>query len=300
MRSFWSDPYLWIHLAGLATVPIWLELCLLGLAVGDPALPVWLELALVGGVGVAPIAWMQWQRPFSIFSLVALALKPERLSDDQRKLLTLFKSRRNQVGAIVLATLLLLVLQKLYLLAPIASSLAPFSPDARLLGLGLAAIAFLGANLFVQVPVSVLSVMLTSESDFAATLPYPTEQIRQSFTLLGLPVNQILPPMVVEERLEPVTGAVARITPQSISDSAPLAKADDTIAGDTIADPWLTTTAPAPTQPANQPDLTGVDVQTEEVKTEKVQPEIDPDSFTVSSELATPTDLESETPPNSL
>jgi len=47
-----SEPILWIHVAGLAVVPIFLELCLLGLAVSDPLLPAWLELFIVAAVGV--------------------------------------------------------------------------------------------------------------------------------------------------------------------------------------------------------------------------------------------------------
>jgi hypothetical protein len=46
MQPWRSDPYLWVHLAGLATVPLWIDLCLLGLAVGNPALP-GLELAVI-------------------------------------------------------------------------------------------------------------------------------------------------------------------------------------------------------------------------------------------------------------
>ena len=96
MRSFWSDPYLWIHLAGVAALPIFLEVCFLGLAVGDPVLPLGLELLLVAAVGIAPVVWMQWQRPFYIFSLMAIALKPEQLTVDRRKLLRLFKAPANR------------------------------------------------------------------------------------------------------------------------------------------------------------------------------------------------------------
>jgi hypothetical protein len=198
MRSFWSDPYLWIHLAGFAAVPLWLELCFLGLAVGDPVLPPWLEVLFVGMIGIAPILWMQWQRPFYIFSLLVVALKPEQLTDDQRRLLTLFQAQRNRVAAVIVAIALFLLLQKLYALAPIAATIAPFAPSSRLLGLGLAAIAFLGANLFCQVPMSVLSVMLTGEPTFAATPPEDVELIRQGFTRLGFPLNQILPTLLVE------------------------------------------------------------------------------------------------------
>lgn len=27
MQPWRSDPYLWVHLAGLATVPLWIDLC---------------------------------------------------------------------------------------------------------------------------------------------------------------------------------------------------------------------------------------------------------------------------------
>ena len=193
MRSFWSDPYLWIHLAGLAALPIWLELCFLGLAVGDPIFPVWLDLAFVAIVGIAPILWMQWQRPFYIFSLLAIALKPEKLTLAQRQLLTRFKSTQNRLLAIAVAILLAIVLRQGYVFAPIAAAVVPFSIESRGLGLLIAAIAFLGCNLFLQVPISVASVMLTSDSAFASTKPYPLEQISQHFTSLGLPVSQLLP-----------------------------------------------------------------------------------------------------------
>ncbi|MBM0740561.1 low-complexity tail membrane protein [Phormidium sp. CLA17] len=196
MRSFWSDPYLWIHLAGIAVLPLWLELCFLGLAVGDPIFPVWLELALVAIAGIAPVLWMQWQRPFYIFSLLAIALKPENLTLPQRQLLTRFRSPQNRLLAVAVAILLAITLRQLYVLAPIGAAVAPFSIESRGLGLLLAAIAFLGSNLFLQVPVSVASVMLTSDSAFASTEPYPLDQISQYFTRLGLPVSQLLPEVV--------------------------------------------------------------------------------------------------------
>ncbi len=222
MRSFWSDPYLWIHLAGLAAVPIFLELCLLGFAVGDPALPVWLELLLVSAIGIAPILWMQWQRPFYIFSLVAVALKPEQLTDDQRRLLTLFKSQRNQILAGVVSVLLFFVLYQVYRIAPIAAPVVPFPAGWRVLGLLLAGIAFLAANLFAQVPVNVLGVMLHSDSVFAATAPYPLEQIRSSFSLFGLQVTRILPPIVLETPPAPMVAssvAAVEISTQELDDT---------------------------------------------------------------------------------
>jgi hypothetical protein len=95
MKAFWSDPYMWIHLAGIAAVPFWLFICGLGLAAGDPILPIGLEVFLVAILGIVPIALMQWQRPFCIYSLLFVGLRPAAMTIDQRRMLSLFKSRRS-------------------------------------------------------------------------------------------------------------------------------------------------------------------------------------------------------------
>lgn len=195
MRSFWFDPYLWVHLSGIAAVPLLLELCLLGLAIGEPLFPIWFELLFVGTIGILPILWMQWQRPFSIFSLVLLALKPSQLTEDQCRILQRFKLPVHRVLAVLSAVAMVWVLWQLYQIAPAVSPvLFPgFSRGAALL---IAAIAFLGSNLFLQVPVSVLSVLLTSDSAFATTPAYPKERITQDFTVPGIQVAKILPPLI--------------------------------------------------------------------------------------------------------
>ncbi|MBW4576794.1 MAG: low-complexity tail membrane protein [Aphanothece sp. CMT-3BRIN-NPC111] len=198
MRSFWSEPFLWIHLAGLAALPLFLELCWVGLAVGDPLLPVWLELVLVASVGIAPILWMQLIRPFDIFSILALAIKPEQLTPKQRRILSLFNTPANRFVAICAAVFMLWVLWQIYRAAPVAASVAFFPPGWRLAGLLLAGWAFLASNLFLQVPVAVLRVLLTSEAVFAKTEPYPVERIPQDFTMPGWQVNQILPLVTTE------------------------------------------------------------------------------------------------------
>ncbi len=228
MRSFWSDPYLWIHLSGLAAFLLFLEGCLVGFAIGDPLLPVSLELILVAIIGIAPILWMQWQRPFYIFSLVAVTVKPEKLTDDQRRLLSLFKQPRNRILALIVPVVLVVVLRQVYGIAPIAAATLPFSPTWRPLGLMVAALSFLACNLFVQVPVSVASVMLTSESAFATTSPFPPEQIQQSFTLIGLRLNQIVPPIAPllqrsdssTERLETTQSPPARTNATPTSEAS--------------------------------------------------------------------------------
>jgi hypothetical protein len=193
MRSFWSEPFLWIHLAGVAALPIFLGLCLLGLAVGSPLLPVWVELFLVGAIGIAPVLWMQWFRPFYIFSILVVAVKPQNLTNGQQRILAGFKSRLNKGLALFVAVLLAVILWQLYRFAPLAAGVAPFPPQWRFAGLFLAALAFLASNLFLQVPVSVMAVLLMPESEFAAIQPDVLEKIGRDFTIAGWQVDRILP-----------------------------------------------------------------------------------------------------------
>ena len=198
MRSFWSEPFLWIHLSGAAALPIFLGLCLLGLAVGSPLLPVWLEMFLVAVAGIVPVLWMQWFRPFYIFSILVVAVKPQNLTSLQQRILTRFKTKLNQGIALFVAVLLTVILWQLYRLAPLAASVAPFPPSWRWAGLLLAASAFLASNLFLQVSASVMAVLLTPESEFAATKPHVVEKIRQDFTVAPWQVDRLLAALAAE------------------------------------------------------------------------------------------------------
>lgn len=184
---------MWIHLAGLATLPILLELSWLGLAVGEPILPVWLEFSTVAAIGVLPVLWMQLSRPFLIFAVLGVAQKPAQLDEQQRKILRLIRTTLNRLLAMVAAILLVSVLWLLYRTAPIAAGVVPLSPQWRWLGLLIASMAFLATNLFFQIPVSVARVFVTSETEFAKAKPYPVERIARDFTILGWQVNRILP-----------------------------------------------------------------------------------------------------------
>ncbi|NDJ19210.1 low-complexity tail membrane protein [Myxacorys almedinensis] len=222
MRSFWSDPYLWIHVAGVAAVPASLLLCLLGFAAGDPVLPAWLELGIILILGIAPIIWMQWQQPFYIFSLLVIAIKPDHLTDAQRRLLTLFRTRRNPIWIGSGAALMAILLNQLYTIAPIASDITPISSSLRGIGLLVAAIGFLGANLFLQVPLSVLRVMLASDAEFAASPAFGLDQIPHNFSVIGARVNQILPPMIPDSSLSPAAKpSVSAISPEPSQGAAP-------------------------------------------------------------------------------
>ena len=195
MTAHRYDPYLWVHFSGLATVPFWLILCLLGLAVGYPTLPA-LELSLVIGFGVLPVLYMQLRRPFCVFSLLFLSLKSTAISKNQRRLLTIFRSWRVRLAAPFVALSLAWCLQYLYRVAPVAHRITPFAEWGRVEGLAIAAVSCCAASLFLQVPVSVLLVWVTSEKSLQDTVPYSTEAINRDFCHFGLPVSAILPSVV--------------------------------------------------------------------------------------------------------
>ena len=183
-----SEPYLWLHLAGIAALPLCLEVCLAGLR-SSSGLPLGVTLLLVALAGIGPVVWMQWQRPFCVFSLIVLALKPEHLSQTQRRILAQFKAPIGKIITVIIAGLALVILWQLGQWTP---SIRPVQfAGGSFGGLLVAMASFLIANLVLQVPASVLPVLLTPDAKLMP--PYPTAKIPQDFTLIGLRVKQILP-----------------------------------------------------------------------------------------------------------
>ncbi len=178
-------------------MPLLLQLVWLGLATGQPFLPAWLELAALAGIGVGPILWMQWTKPFDIFSLPLVALRPQALSEEQCRLLRGFKAPRQRLIALITAGLALWLLLQLYRWAPLLAGVTPLTAQSRGLGLAIAALAFLASHLFLQVPASVGGVLLRRSSSLAALEPYDRDRIAQDFTVLGWPVARILPPLTL-------------------------------------------------------------------------------------------------------
>jgi hypothetical protein len=186
-----SEPFLWIHLAGIAAVPLGLEIAWLGLAIGDPLPVIWLEYIFLVAIAVIPILWMQWTRPFDIFSLLIVAIKPGNLTPEQLKILALFKGRKQRLITLIGVGIFLVLAYFIYQLAPIASPKVAFLPQLRLLGLAIGAVGFLLSHLFLQVPLSVLGVLTTKEEKFNTIEPLPAEVVPQLFSLLGFKVNKI-------------------------------------------------------------------------------------------------------------
>lgn len=196
MSSFKSEPFLWIHLSGIVAFPIFLGITWFGLSVSD-RLPIFgLEILLMVVIGILPIFLMQWSRPFEIFSLLILAMNPDKISCQQRQILSLFKAPKQRILSTATAISMMGILYGLYQLPPLTMIELPILTQLinqfHILGLLTACIAFLAANLFLQVPISVLGVLLNNEQEFAAIAPYPTEKITQDFTLAGFWVNKII------------------------------------------------------------------------------------------------------------
>jgi hypothetical protein len=254
MATWRKDPYLWVHLAGLATVPLWLDLCLLGLAMGNPSYPV-LELALLGLLGVLPVLGMQLLRPFYIFAVLGVALRPRALSDDQRRLLSQFRHWRVRLGVLLVPLPLAWGLLKLYPLAFLARDLIPFD-GGRSLGLAIALGSFALANLFLQVPVAVIQVLLTSDRAMARVSPYPLESVATDFMVLGLPVGRLLPAIVDGAELEPQTGHRPTHAPEVVASAEVNVEASAAVEyGSSKVNPAVLGGATASPPPALKPQI---------------------------------------------
>jgi hypothetical protein len=192
MSSFRSERFLWIHLTGITIVPLLLEVVWLGLSIGTPLLWSWLELLLLVVCGILPVLWMQLVRPFDIFSILLFSLKPERLSLEQRQILAQFKTQQHRILSIITALTMVLIVWLLYRFAPLTIAINPWSESSHLSGLIIAAVGLLASNLFLQIPVSVLEVLLSNQAKLTALDPFPVEKMAQEFTIPGFLVDEIL------------------------------------------------------------------------------------------------------------
>ncbi len=185
MRSFWREPYLWVHLAGIFAAPIFLGLCLFGLAIAPTGISSLMKILVVAIVGILPILWMQWQRPFYIFSLVILTVRPDYLTLDQRRILQLFKAPTIRIITGVMAVGMVGLLCLLDPMSQLLAQSLPANLQDQMWGLAIAAIAFLGVNLFVQVPASVVGILLNRQDHFESTCDCPLDQVPTQFTIVG-------------------------------------------------------------------------------------------------------------------
>jgi hypothetical protein len=190
-RSFRAEPFLWIHLAGIAVVPLALLTMMLGLAVGTPFSVYGGEVIFLIVFGWLPVMVMQWFKPFEIFSLLIIALRPDSLGESQLRILSLFKRGQQRWITLLGGMISLGLLWLVYYFAPIAYPWVTNFPQIRLAGLLLGAIAYFMANLFFQVPLSVLGVLSTAQASFEAATPLDPDEIKQGFTIPGIKLRQI-------------------------------------------------------------------------------------------------------------
>lgn len=186
-----SEPFLWIHFGGIIVFPLMLGIAVIGLTVGD-RYSYLIELPWLIAIAILPVSLMQLYRPFNIFSVLFVALQPEFLTQKQRKILALFKRKQQKVFSAIATGLMLFSLWLLYNCSPVIE-LASLLPQQRILGLAIASTAFLGSNLFLQIPLSAFQVLLTSESEFAQIEQCSLKEIKSNFTTLGIKVDKMIP-----------------------------------------------------------------------------------------------------------
>ena len=206
MATHRTDPFLWFHLAALAAVPLGLEGCLVGLAVGDPLLPGSLDCLLVGVLGAVPLLALQWFRPIYPFSMPLVSLRPASLSPRQLKILTIAQSLGAKIAALAAAIAGLALLQLVYQWAPIATEVTRgfLATNSRLAGLGIAIAAFFFTSLWLQMSLGSALVLITPGGMVKRTEGFPGDRINQSFFRWGIPLRSILPTVEEVEELQEI------------------------------------------------------------------------------------------------
>lgn len=203
MQKLRAEPFLWIHVAGIIFFPLWMGLVLMGLSTGDPILPVWLEQLIVLSIGTALVARMQLKRPFYLFSILVVALPPDQLSPERRRILSSFQSFSYRLVPLLVVLVMVFLGRWVYEIAPLFHRLSVL-PDVRLLGLGVAVVGFWIANLFIQIPAAAAWVLSSDEYQLQRFSPVEPETLEQEFTLVGRPWPDLLsrwdPAQVSEEQ----------------------------------------------------------------------------------------------------
>ena len=188
--SLGKNFFVWGNIFLMALIPWLLIQSMAGLAVGDPIFPDWFEISLLGLPAIALVTWLQWIQPISPFSLWLIAKPSEKLTEQERRALTLISQPRNGwyvTGwiAIAVAVFMSAVFCKIYAASPLSQVIAPFPDHFRFLGVLWAEIFFLLSNFLLQSGVSALRVKLADEADLSSLSPFAPEKINDSFTHLG-------------------------------------------------------------------------------------------------------------------
>jgi hypothetical protein len=190
-----QNRYLWVHFAGLAAVPLLLDICLAGLASAGPAFDYpaagSLQFWAIALLGVIPTLWMQLAKPFYIFSLPPLALNPSELTEDQRRCLQLLKSLQVKIIAGVTAIVALWLLGQIYARSPQVTPV--MTPTAGLIS---AAVAFFFTCAILQISISAGRSLFVGPDTLKRVVPVEASAISAEFLIVGLRINKLLPSAV--------------------------------------------------------------------------------------------------------
>ena len=273
MATHRTDPFLWFHLAALAAVPLGLEGCLVGLAVGDPLLPGSLDCLLVGVLGAVPLLALQWFRPIYPFSMPLVSLRPASLSPRQLKILTIAQSLGAKIAALAAAIAGLALLQLVYQWAPIATEVTRgfLATNSRLAGLGIAIAAFFFTNLWLQMSLGSALVLITPGGMVKRTEGFPGDRINQTFFRWGIPLRSILPTVAdTDDQYDDEPGEEETVEEQSVT-AAEAAQSLTVTEEDNTGDE-NEKVAPETVEKAVEPDVEEVEV--EPVEEKPVEPEV--------------------------
>ena len=194
--SLGKNFFVWGNIVLMALIPWLLIQSMAGLAVGDPIFPDWFEISLLGLPAIALVTWLQWIQPISPFSLWLIAKPSEKLTEQERRALTLISQPRNGwyvTGwiAIAVAIFMSAVFCKIYAASPLSQVIAPFPDQFRFFGVLWAEVFFLLSNFLLQSGVSALRVKFADDADLSSLSPFAPEKINDSFTHLGWRSPQI-------------------------------------------------------------------------------------------------------------
>ena len=208
MIQLQQNRYLWVHFAALALVPLLLDVCLVGLASARAAFgypnAYGVQFWAIAILCIGPPLWMQIARPFYIFSLPPVALNPSRLTEDQKRCLTVLTSWQIKALAGVVAVGCIGLLAQLYEKAALVTNptIPLMTPTA---GMVSAVVTFFWVSVFVQISVSAGRSLLVSPTALKRVTPYEGA-IAQNFLIAGVRVSRLL-----KNRPEP------SLTPENLS-----------------------------------------------------------------------------------
>ncbi len=187
------DPYLWIHLLGLAVLPLTLALTAIALPWGVPFPFAWAELVLIVLLGGIPVWVLQILRPWNPFGFLVFQIPPERMGDRQRKIMRLIQGTRQPLFNLFGAGGMVFLLWQISHYAPLAVGVSAGFPQWRLLGLAIATLGFFLSNILLQIPLTFLPTLWLSEQTVEEIDPHPSVSIRRDFACWGIPMGQFFP-----------------------------------------------------------------------------------------------------------